>query len=335
MRILILGGTVFVGRHLAEIARDRGHDVTLFHRGTRPGAMPDFEHLHGDRDEPGGLDALRDRDWDAVIDTSAYVPRQVREALGVVSTRSRRYAFVSSVAVYADPAAGPPDEDATLASLDDPETETVDGQTYGGLKVACERVAREVLGDRALIVRPGVVVGPHDPTERFTYWVRRMTRSGPVLVPDAVDAPVQWIDARDLATFVLTGLENDLGGTFNVVSEEGAHTLGDLLDACGTAAGTHPHRTLVPEAFLREQGVSAWSDLPLWLPPEAANLMRTVATRARDAGLTTRPLIDTVRDVLAWDLGRGSDAWNDPLPSQREAEVLAAWRDHDAGQSHT
>lgn len=352
MRLLILGGTVFVGRHLAEVARDRGHDVTLFHRGTRPDVLPDVEHLHGDRNEPAGLDVLREGTWDAVIDTSAYLPRQVREALDALEGRFDRYAFVSSISVYEGPYERGPHEDAPLAQLDDPDTETIDGETYGGLKVVCERVLQKRLGSDLsshdpLIVRPGIVVGPHDPTERYTYWVRRMTRPGPVLVPDVLDAPAQWIDARDLARFVLDGLESGLSGTFNVVTEEDAHTIGDVLDACaavvataaaGSAeadsaeaasdapAGETQEHLVVPESFLLRHDVTPFSEMPLWIPGDSANLMRSSAARARAAGLTTRSLKDSLRDLLAWDQGRDPAERKDLLSPERERELVEAWQ---------
>ena len=339
MRILILGGTVFVGRHLAEAARARGHEVTLFHRGTRPDALPDFEHLHGDRNEPGGLDALRDRTWDAAIDTSGYVPRQLREALDVLDGRVGRYAFVSSISVYDEPFGDGPDEDAPVIELDDPDTERVDVH-YGGLKVLCERVLRDRLGDRALIVRPGLIVGPHDPTERFPYWVRRMTLPGPVLIPDALDRPLQWIDARDLAAFVLDGLEDGRSGTYNLVSEENRHTLGDVLDACQRAAGTDPERVVVSEAFLEEHDIAPFVELPLWLPRGWAGFMRTSSARARAAGLRPRSLQASVEDVLAWvhereearhdgEASRWVPPWEreDRPGPERERALIRAWRE--------
>jgi len=346
MRLLILGGTVFVGRHLAELAHRRGHEVTLFHRGTRPGVLPHLEHIHGDRD--GGLGALdgaasndgapdegaastrpqddRPRSWDVVIDTSGYVPRLVGDALDALAGRFERYAFVSSISVYARPDVPHLDEDAELLDLDDPTTERVDGATYGGLKALCERAVHARLGAEALIVRPGLVAGPYDPTERFTYWVRRMDRPGPVALPDAADQPVQWIDARDLARFTLDRLEAGAGGTFNVVGPADRVTFGDLIDACAAAADADPERVRVPSDVLRDYGIRPFTDLPMWIPGDDANLLRVSSERARASGLRVRSLHDTVRAVRDWDEARPSEDRGGGLTTERERAVLQAWR---------
>ena len=324
MRLLILGGTVFVGRHLAEEAHARGHEVTLFHRGTRPGVLPELEHLHGDRD--GGLDALGDRAWDAVVDTSGYLPRVVRASVRTLADRIGVYAFVSTISVYLDATRPHLTEEARLATLRDPRTETVDADTYGGLKALCEDAVRTLGSERTLVVRPGLVVGPHDPTDRFTYWVRRLSEDGPVLVPDAGRQRLQWIDARDLATFVVVALEDELAGTYNAVVPADAHTFADLVAACTSVAGTDPELVPVPESYLSERGVRPFADLPLWLPGDDANLFRVSADRAERAGLVTQPLSDSVADVLIWDAARRPGQLKTGLPRQRELELIDAWR---------
>lgn len=324
MRLLILGGTIFVGRHLAEAAHARGHEVTLFHRGTRPHVLPQLEHLHGDRD--GGLDALGDRAWDAVIDTSGYLPRLVRDSVGALADRVGTYAFVSTISVYLDATRPHLTEEARLATLRDPRTETIDDDTYGGLKALCEDAVRALGTRRTLIVRPGLVVGPHDPTDRFTYWVRRLSDDGPVLVPDAAAQPLQWIDARDLATFVVGALEDGVAGTYNTVVPPDTHTFGDLLNACTGVAGTDPERVVVPAPFLQERGVRPFADLPLWLPGEDVNAFRVSADRATAAGLVTQPLTDSVADVLIWDAARRPGELKVGLPHRRELELIDAWR---------
>lgn len=324
MRLLILGGTVFVGRHLAEAAHARGHEVTLFHRGTRPDVLPELEHVHGDRD--GGLDALGDRAWDAAIDTSGYLPRLVRDSVRALAERVGTYAFVSTISVYLDATRPHLTEEARLATLRDPRTETIDEGTYGGLKALCEDAVRALGRQRTLIVRPGLVVGPHDPTDRFTYWVRRLSEDGPVLVPDAASQPLQWIDARDLAAFVVGALEDGVTGTYNAVVPPDGHTFGDLLDACTGVAGTDPERVAVPESFLLERGVRPFADLPLWLPGDDANLFRVSAERATRAGLLTQALSDSVADVLIWDAARRPGELQVGLPRRRELDLIDAWR---------
>ncbi len=213
MKILVLGGAHFLGRHVVEQARHRDHTVTLFNRGqTAPGLFPDVEELHGDRD--GGLDALRGRHWDAVIDTSGYVPRIVRQSAELLASFVSRYLFVSSISVYADFHRTHIDETYPVGQVDDKTTEDV-GQFYGPLKALCEQVVEAVYGERAVIVRPGLIVGPYDPTDRFTYWVRQFARGSHVLVPGSPDRPVQLIDGRDLASFMIDLLENRDSGVFN------------------------------------------------------------------------------------------------------------------------
>lgn len=315
MDLLILGGTSFVGRHMAEEARARGHRVALFHRGTRSDAMPGFEHLIGDRD--GGLDALEGRRWDAVLDVSGYLPRLVGDAARSLRDATGHYAFVSTISVFDVDAfrrrhagSGPLpriDGTAPLATLADPTTETIDGSTYGGLKVACERSLAEIVGEeRLLVVRPGLVVGRYDPTDRFAYWVRRMADERPLLAPRTRRQPLQWIDARDLARFTVRGLERTLTGTFEVVADPDRYTFLHLLSAARDAVRARKMRpapvTLASERLLLDHGLRPFADLPLWLPGDDAQIFRVSNEAAKAAGLTTRPLEDTVREVLAFEL---------------------------------
>jgi 2'-hydroxyisoflavone reductase len=323
VKLLVIGGARFSGRALSGLALELGHDVTVFHRGTGPDdPWPEAEHIHADRN--GGLDAIRGRTFDAVVDTCGYVPREVRES-GEVLAEAGVYAFVSSLSVHVDGTRPYATEDDDLNQPPFPDTEEVTEQSYGPLKVACEQEVRGRFGDRAVVVRPGLIVGPHDPTDRFTYWVRRVAVGGEVLAPAPAEAPVQWVDARDLAAFVLLLCEQKRGGTFSVVTPPGAHTMGDLLETCARIADSDATLTWAPAAFLDEHGVAAWSDLPLWLPDEPGFSLFDPA-RAIAAGLTSRSIEETVRDTLAWDRTR-EQSWpmGAGLTSERERDLLVAY----------
>jgi 2'-hydroxyisoflavone reductase len=315
-----LGGTKFLGRHTAEQALARGHDVTLFTRGlTNPELFPEATHLTGDRD--GGLQALETGEWDAVADMTGYVPRVVRASAELLRERTGRYLFVSSVSAYAS-FAEPVSEDSPLAELEDPDTEEV-MEHYGELKVACERVVQEVFGGRATIVRPGLIVGPWDPTNRFTYWAARLARGGEILAPGPPERNTQWIDARDLAAWMIDLLERDVGGVFNAVND--GVPWAELL-AGGDVAW-------VPDEFLREHEVGQWMELPLWIPDEPG-IQETDVSRAIAAGLTFRPHAETVRDTAEWDAAHGAEVAptltgvsGAGLAPERERELLAAWHE--------
>ncbi len=325
MRLLIIGGTQFVGRHIAEIALERGHQVSVFHRGkTNADAVPEAEHILGDRDHD--LENLADGHWDATIDVCAYVPRQVDQLAEALGERGGRHVFISTVSVYAEPSPPNSDEDSPLADLDDPSTEVVDGETYGGLKVLCEGAVAEHYTD-AIVIRPTYVVGPYDYTHRFTYWVNRIADGGRVLAPDIPNYGIQVIDGRDQARWILELLERGESGTFHTVSPPPPFTFADMLrtivDAVGPA-GTEI--VAVDPAFLIQHGVGN-SDLPLWYPSaEPDPGMNCSPARAVAHGFATRSLTDTVRETLAHERSTPT-----PNPDgtgwsrEREAEVLAAW----------
>ncbi|HEX8222722.1 MAG TPA: SDR family oxidoreductase [Allosphingosinicella sp.] len=335
MKILILGGTLFLGRALTAAALESGHEVTLFNRGRHSREpVAGVETLIGDRD--GQLDALRGRSWDSVVDTSGYLPRLVRDSARLLAGSVERYVFISSISVYAD-FSRPTDEGAPLATMPDESVEEVTGSSYGPLKVLCERAVEDALPGRALVVRPGLIVGPNDPTVRFSYWTARAARGGEVLAPGEPETPVQLIDVRDLAGWTVRMIEAGETGVFNASGPDFVLTMGDLLETCRAESGGEARFTWVDEAFLTERCVQPWSELPLWLPESSAThryFHRAAIGRALAAGLTFRPLAETVRDTLAWQRSSEGRPLPEksgvPLPdttlrAEREAELLAEW----------
>lgn len=335
MRLLVLGGTIFLGRAVVDAALARGHDVAILHRGRHPAHRPgDVEELLADRD--GGLDVLGGRTFDAVVDSCGYVPRVVADSAERLA--GAHHTFVSSISVYRDARPGL-HEDRAVHAPPPPDVEDVTPETYGPLKVGCERV----LPAGALAVRAGLIVGPHDGTNRFAYWVTRMADGGDVLVPDDLDAPVQCVDVRDLGAFLVLAGERRLSGVVNVAGARG-QTLGGLLEVCRQVAGSDARLVPVPEAFLAEHGVEPWDGLPLWIPAALGlgGMLDSDDTRASALGATFRPLPDTVADVLAWarsappatglDVGIGVPAAG--ITREREAAVLAAWRSRGTAVGH-
>lgn len=335
LKILVLGGTGFLGPHFVEAAHAKGHALTLFNRGkTNPtrfeGArFKDIEQLHGDR--KGDMQALQGRRrWDAVLDTSAYIPADVARSTRLLGKRVDQYLLVSTISVYAKMDRPGQDESAPLATLADPTVTEVTGDTYGGLKALCEKAAQKEMPGRVTIVRPGLIVGPGDNTDRFTYWPARADRGGEILAPGNATDPTQFIDVRDLAAFLLHLIEQQTFGTFNADAAPGALTMGALLAASQRAAGRASTVTWVPADFLQAQHVSAWQDMPVWIPPQGdyAGFGRLDTRKAQAAGLTYRPLDVTVADTLAYWRALPAERRARPkagLAPQREAEVLKAW----------
>lgn len=323
MKILVLGGTRFVGRHLTEAALAAGHTVTLFNRGqSNTDLFPEVEKRRGDRD--GGLDSLGSGEWDAVLDVNGYVPRLVRDSVNLLRDRVPSYCFISTGSVYATMEAGR-DERSPLVELDDPTVEAITWETYGGLKVLCERAVVDAYGDSALIVRPGLVVGPHDHTDRWTYWPRRVSEGGDMLAPEGPDHPMQTIDARDMAAWIIDMIAAGSGGVYNAPGKAG--TFGAMLDLSAQITGADIHIHWASEDFLLDQDVAPWTDLPLWLPREDAGAFKTSTAKGQSMGLTLRPVEDTIRDTLAWADTRPADhQWAAGIDRQREAELLAAWQ---------
>ncbi len=330
MRILVLGGTRFCGRHLAELAVSRGTEVTLLHRGAHAYGLPEgVRSVLGDRDpEQGdGLARLAElvgqgERWDAVVDMCGYVPRVVRASTDLLAQACARYVFVSTVSVYQSDPHGAHNEGSPVAVLADPTTESMAGGAYGGLKGLCEGVIRKNLVGRHTIVRPSLIIGPGDQTDRFTYWPRRLSRGGRVLVP-RLDAPAQWIDARDLAGFLLLCAQGGIEGTYNAAGPAASATFGSFLKAVTRGIGADCAELEVrDDRWLADHGVSPWSDLPVYPGGEDASIARVDSQRARNAGLTLRSLEATARDTLAWDQDRGSPELKAGLSVEREAQLL-------------
>ena len=315
MRLLVLGGTQFVGKHIVLEALRRGHDVTTFTRGQQPDDLPArVERLHGDRD--GNLRALEGRSWDAVIDVSGYTPRIVRDSAELLRGAVGRYLFISTISVYANK--DDMNEDAELATLADATVEQVNGETYGGLKVLCEQVVRDIYGERATVVRPGLIVGPHDHTDRFTFWIDHLARHEEFALFGTPETPFQVIDARDLAAFTLHLLETGTAGTFNAVGER--LSWGEVARAVRQANdGRAAEPQWRDDAALEASGLS----LPLagsgW-----SKAMRASDTRAVNAGLKRRPLADTVHDTLAWVRETQRSVNQFGLTEQHQRDFLSA-----------
>lgn len=321
MKILILGGTKFLGRALTEAAVAHGHDVTLFHRGMYDaGAFPHVEHIIGDRNVD--LERLEGHEWDAVIDTSGFEPEAVSAAAKQLKNKAKHYTFISTVSVYEDLKSVNVNESAPVATL----TEQMDpGQKYGAKKALCEQAAQEEFPNRTLVIRPGLIVGPYDVSDRFTYWPARFHRGGEVLVPLPEDRKLQFIDVRDLSSWIIRLVEQEIVGTLHASGSD--YTMEEVVQACKQL---NPHGvtcTWVPEEFLVANGVGEWMELPLWIQSDSlVGMFALDNAKAFANGLTTRPLIEIVRDTLDWNQSRSSTtpraAGMDPV---REEELLRIW----------
>ena len=332
LRILILGGTGFTGPHQVRYAVSRGHKVTVFNRGkTNPGSVPaGVEQLHGDR-STGALDALKGREWDAVIDVPSSLPRWVREAATLLKDSAKHYVFVSTISVYADNSKPGMDETAPVIEGGDPNAEKVTGPDYGALKAQAEREAEKAFPGRTTIIRPGLIVGEGDGSDRFTYWPVRIARGGEVLAPGNPTDPVQFIDARDLAEFIIRMVEQKAFGTYNATGPAHPLTMAEMLYGIKAVTTAGAQFTWVPASFLEAQKVAPWSDMPVWIPPigEMAGFAEVSIQRALDKGLTFRTLADTAQETLAFHESRPAERkakLRAGITPEREAEVLAAWK---------
>jgi 2'-hydroxyisoflavone reductase len=328
-KILFLGGTSFVGRHIAEALIAAGHEVTFFHRGTtNPSLFPEHRHIHGDR--YGDVSALAEVEADIVVDTSGYTPDSVAASASAVSSSVRTYVFMSSVDAYDLSAASVDESSATKPLPEGATTSEAVPELYGAHKALAEQRTLAILGaERVLAIRAGLMVGPYDKTDRFTYWPARVARGGDILTPVGRTMPVQFIDVRDVAAWTAVAVANRLHGTFSLVGTPGALTFGDVLDACRAAAPGDARFAWASTEFLQAHDVGPWVELPLWLPPlpELAGLLNVSNEKARASGLRLRPLAETVRDVLDEFRKRpATQTLRAGLEPGREAQLLTALR---------
>jgi 2'-hydroxyisoflavone reductase len=342
MKLLIIGGTRFLGYHLVEAALARDHEITLFNRGKH--SLPDAKNVQtiiGDRNHD--LDRLKGRRWDAVIDTCGYLPSVVKASAEFLSDSVEGYVFISSLSVYDDVSVAGLDETAAVKTLSDEQLEqayAIDssgetsavtyGKLYGGLKARCEQAAERALPNRALIIRPGLIVGPHDYTDRFTYWVERVARGGEVLAPGRPDASLQFIDVRDLAAWMVRMVEGKETGIYNANCLPKTHTMESVLQECKVVGNSDASFTWVSDDFLLQEEVIPWSEVPLWMPDEATHLkgfMFINCDKAIAAGLSFRALTDTIKDTLTWQRMTGRrGVMKAGLDSEKEQRLLDKWQ---------
>ena len=333
LKVLILGGTGFIGPHFVDVLTAGGHKITLFNRGKRdPEARPGIEQLLGDRD--GKVDTLKGRDWDVCIDNSGYKPSQVKLSGELLKDHVKQYIFISSISAYADYAKAGIDEDYKLAVLKDPTKEELTGETYGGLKVLCEKLVEATYGKRATIIRPTYIAGPGDHTDRFTYWPFRVSKGGEMLAPGTPSDPFQYIDVRDLADFIRVCVEQRVGGTYNLCGPQGAVTMGSLLEESKRVTGANTTFVWASADFLTAQEIigekAKGNFMPIWTPPqgEEAGVLLVSPARAVKKGLKFRTLETTIRDTLEWQKKRPEDkqVLKAGLTMEKEAELLVKLR---------
>ncbi len=341
MKILILGGTIFQGRYLVEAALSHGHEITLFNRGQHgPELYPQVEHLLGDR--RGDLHALEGRVWDAVIDTNGYVPSVVQASARLLANSVQHYVFISSVSVYPDMSVRGLDEKASISQITPEQVQEAEkiqppakgavaiayGESYGALKGLCEQAVKEAMPGRVLCVRPGLLVGPHDYSDRFTYWPVRVARGGKVLAPGRPERLVQLIDVRDSAEWMIHMVEAGQMGTYNLTGPVQSLTMQQILNTCKAVSGSDATFIWVDDAFLLAKEIQPWGQMPLWLPddPTLAGFNAISIAKALTNEATFRPLAETVGDTLAWDKTRSSGEERQAgLASDDEERVLSAW----------
>ncbi len=326
MKIIIIGGTRFLGRYLVESALDRNHEVTLFNRGqSNPELYPDIKQIHGDRD--GELDKLKGQTWDAVIDTCCYYPRIVSASAEFLADKAGHYTFISSISVYGDLSKPGVNEQSPVGIIEDTTIEEITEDSYGPLKALCEQVVEKQFPDKTLVIRPGLIVGPFDLSDRFTYWVNRISKGGKVLVPKPKDYKMQYIDVRDLSDWIIRMIEDEKIGIFNGIGPDYKLTMQDFLDNCKKILKSDAELIWVSEKFLKENKVENWTDLPIWINDKKyQGMLQTDCQKAFSNGLKFRLFEDTIKDTLKWCLSRPKDyQWKAGLSFEREAELLEKW----------
>ncbi len=338
MKLLIIGGTKFLGRHIVKSALAQGHEVTLFNRGlTNPELFPDVEHLQGDRNRD--LRVLKNRRWDAAVDTCGYTPCSMLQTAEVLANSIDHYTFISSQSVYAAYTKPNQDENAPVKTTNEDLNDEADEKTYGARKFACEQALAKAMPNRVLVIRAGLIVGPHDYIDRFSYWVKRVADGGAVLAPGLPTKPVQLIDVRDLADWNIGMVESGRNGIYNATGPDYKLTFKDLLETCRAASGSDAKFSWLSEEFLLEESVKPWSEIPFWFPgEEGVNFFSIDCGKALQAGLKFRPLSETVKDTLAWITSR-ENLKKEParplvtaqgqigLNPDREKELLRRWHD--------
>lgn len=321
MKILVIGGTIFLGKHVVAEALRRGYEVTLFNRGKHnPEMFPDVEKIRGDR--LSDLKLLAGKTFDTVIDTCGYFPRAVRISAEYLKELAPHYTFISSISVYKDFSKKGLDEYSETATIEDESTEEVTGETYGALKRLCEMTAENIYGSKALIIRPGLIVGEDDPSDRFTYWVHRVADGGRIAVPDSLDRPVQFIDVKDLSSFILDLSGKGTGGIFNATGPENPLTFGDFLKACSKVAGTAPEFVMMSEEFIEKHNIEPYTELPLWVPESWSGTDHTNISKAVSAGLRFSPLEKTISETLDFDRKREGYQLRSGISREKETELI-------------
>ena len=329
LRILILGGTGFIGPYQVKYAVERGHKITLFNRGkTNADLFPEIPRLIGDRNLPDGHKALSTGEWDVVIDNPTANPKWVRDAGTALKGRTKHYIFVSTISVFSDNSK-PVDENGPLNTPSDIET-PFDPSKYGSNKVRSEQEAKTQFGNNVTIVRPGLIVGPGDLSDRFSYWPVRIDRGGEILAPGTPDDPAQYVDAQDLSSWIIRLAENRTMGTFNATGPKTPTTIAEMLYGIKAVTTSDAKFTWVPADFLAEKEVRPWTEMPVWIPPigRTYGFMRVNCQKAYAAGLTFRPLADTAKDTLTWYHSRPAaeqEKARAGLAPEKEKTVLAAW----------
>lgn len=326
LKVLLFGGTGFIGPHFVRELSAGGHQLTLVNRGKRnPGLFPNLETLIGDRNGP--LDALQGRQWDVVIDDSGYLPAQVRRSTQLLQDNVRHYIFVSSISAYADLTPPGIDEGYRLATLKDPNVTTITDETYGGLKAACEQIVEQTFGERQAVIRPTYIVGPGDSSDRFTYWPVRAARGGEMLAPGSALDPIQFIDVRDLASFMRVCVERSVAGRYNACNPPGAVTIGDVLESSKRIARSNTSFAWASQSFLEKNQALESGEIPIWSPPSGKDAGAALVSSARAVakGLRFRALEETVRDTLAWHETRPAEQKSKlraGLTAERETQLL-------------
>jgi 2'-hydroxyisoflavone reductase len=324
MKILVIGGTLFLGRHIVAAALEAGHEVTLFNRGQHnPELFPGAEKIHGDRDKD--ISMLEGRRWEVVIDTCGYFPRVVRKSAELLAGAAEHYTFVSSLSVYPDFMTPGQDETAPVGTIKDETVEEITNETYGPLKALCDQLVLDIFLGRSLVVRPGLIVGPYDQSDRFTYWPHRVSKGGEVVAPGRPDRSVLLIDVRDLAEWVLRMAERRATGTYNADGPDYPLTMERVLETCKSVSGSDARFVWVDDKTLVEADAGRWMEIPLWIPEaESEGFFAFDLSKAIGAGLTFRPIEQTVRDTLEWLRTRPAEyEWRAGLSREKEAAILA------------